>query len=132
MWIPLDAKLLVGFETIAAYEYLCLLFSYSWQNHNLISSYDFHSYMIRSMEEEFQKIVGVRQVMFSYDIFWLCSLSNCHKSLLLLAHNLYNVIFSSLLMDSWGHISTTMAYLLVWLNYEHLLVYLRCSATEIY
>ncbi|WRX28720.1 Mlo-related protein - like 10 [Theobroma cacao] len=27
-------------------------------NHNLISSYDFHSYMIRSMEEEFQKIVG--------------------------------------------------------------------------
>ncbi|KAH7860662.1 hypothetical protein Vadar_016476 [Vaccinium darrowii] len=28
-------------------------------NHNLTSKYDFHSYMIRSMEEEFQKIVGV-------------------------------------------------------------------------
>ncbi|MBA0676057.1 hypothetical protein Goari_017567, partial [Gossypium aridum] len=30
-------------------------------NHNLILKYDFHSYMVRSMEEEFQKIVGVRQ-----------------------------------------------------------------------
>ncbi|PPR94882.1 hypothetical protein GOBAR_AA25793 [Gossypium barbadense] len=30
-------------------------------NHNLMLKYDFHSYMIRSMEEEFQKIVGVRQ-----------------------------------------------------------------------
>ncbi|MBA0708494.1 hypothetical protein Golax_023605 [Gossypium laxum] len=34
-------------------------------NHNLTSKYDFHGYMIRSMEEEFQRIVGVRQVMFS-------------------------------------------------------------------
>lgn len=34
--------------------------SYLWQNHNLPSTYDFHSYMIRSMEEEFQRIVGVR------------------------------------------------------------------------
>ncbi|KAG9154889.1 hypothetical protein Leryth_015523 [Lithospermum erythrorhizon] len=31
-----------------------------WVNHNLTSKYDFHSYMIRSMEEEFQRIVGVR------------------------------------------------------------------------
>ncbi|KAH0878494.1 hypothetical protein HID58_065888 [Brassica napus] len=29
-------------------------------NHHLTLTYDFHSYMIRSMEEEFQKIVGVR------------------------------------------------------------------------
>ncbi|CAE5958489.1 unnamed protein product [Arabidopsis arenosa] len=28
-------------------------------NHHLTLTYDFHSYMIRSMEEEFQKIVGV-------------------------------------------------------------------------
>ncbi|XP_058779869.1 MLO-like protein 11 [Vicia villosa] len=28
-------------------------------NHKLSSKYDFHSYMVRSMEEEFQKIVGV-------------------------------------------------------------------------
>ena len=36
------------------------LFFDSWQNHNLTLKYDFHSYMIRSMEEEFQMIVGVR------------------------------------------------------------------------
>lgn len=35
---------------------------YNWQNHNLTSRYDFHSYMIRSMEEEFKRIVGVRLV----------------------------------------------------------------------
>ncbi|PNX94024.1 MLO-like protein 11-like [Trifolium pratense] len=29
------------------------------KNHNLSSKYDFHSYMVRSMEEEFQRIVGV-------------------------------------------------------------------------
>lgn len=45
----------------------CLLlysvcFPYSWQNHNLTTKYDFHSYMVRSMEEEFQRIVGVRLV----------------------------------------------------------------------
>ncbi|KAJ4975418.1 hypothetical protein NE237_000524 [Protea cynaroides] len=28
-------------------------------NHNLTEKYDFHSYMVRSMEEEFQRIVGV-------------------------------------------------------------------------
>ncbi|CAL0326566.1 unnamed protein product [Lupinus luteus] len=28
-------------------------------NHHLLKKYDFHSYMIRSMEEEFQRIVGV-------------------------------------------------------------------------
>lgn len=28
-------------------------------NHNLSSKYDFHSYMVKSMEEEFQRIVGV-------------------------------------------------------------------------
>nr|KAJ0205208.1 hypothetical protein LSAT_V11C500287090 [Lactuca sativa] len=31
----------------------------TWMNHNLTSKYDFHSYMIPSMEEEFQRIVGV-------------------------------------------------------------------------
>lgn len=36
-----------------------------WQNHNLPPKYDFHSYMIRSMEEEFQRIVGVR-----WDVCW--------------------------------------------------------------
>jgi hypothetical protein len=33
------------------------------QTHNLLPTYDFHNYMIRSMEEEFEKIVGVRFVL---------------------------------------------------------------------
>lgn len=37
-----------------------LFFFFKSQNHNLSPKYDFHSYMIRSMEEEFQRIVGVR------------------------------------------------------------------------
>jgi len=40
-----------------------LSFHSSWQNHHLSLKYDFHSYMVRSMEEEFQRIVGVRLVI---------------------------------------------------------------------
>ncbi|KAK8603031.1 hypothetical protein V6N13_085229 [Hibiscus sabdariffa] len=32
-------------------------------NHKLSPNYDFHDYMVRSMEEEFQMIVGIRQVI---------------------------------------------------------------------
>ncbi|XVF78283.1 hypothetical protein PTKIN_Ptkin14bG0119300 [Pterospermum kingtungense] len=35
-------------------------------NHNLTSKYDFHSYMIRSMEEEFQRIVGVSAPLWGF------------------------------------------------------------------
>ncbi|XP_017980703.1 PREDICTED: MLO-like protein 11 [Theobroma cacao] len=40
-------------------------------NHNLISSYDFHSYMIRSMEEEFQKIVGVSGPLWGFVVAFM-------------------------------------------------------------
>lgn len=42
------------------YYWYCFLFFFNEQNHHLTLKYDFHSYMIRSMEEEFQRIVGVR------------------------------------------------------------------------
>ncbi|RRT66325.1 hypothetical protein B296_00040295 [Ensete ventricosum] len=42
-------------------------------NHNLTSRYDFHSYMIRSMEEEFKRIVGVRLV----DVFDCTTVGFC-------------------------------------------------------
>ncbi|KAG6472666.1 hypothetical protein ZIOFF_070141 [Zingiber officinale] len=41
-------------------HWLTVSLMYVWQNHNLTPRYDFHSYMIRSMEEEFKRIVGVR------------------------------------------------------------------------
>ncbi|KHG11409.1 MLO-like protein 11 [Gossypium arboreum] len=48
-----------GYSVVRA-DYLTLRKGFI-MNHNLTSKYDFHGYMIRSMEEEFQRIVGVRQ-----------------------------------------------------------------------
>lgn len=69
--VPFSASTYFNFKYLAAdlrgmpISTTCLMdiysiLSYSWQNHNLAPKYDFHSYMIRSMEEEFQRIVGVR------------------------------------------------------------------------
>ncbi|KAI3457477.1 hypothetical protein Pfo_014140 [Paulownia fortunei] len=40
-------------------------------NHNLIPKYDFHSYMIRSMEEEFQRIVGVSAPLWGFVVAFM-------------------------------------------------------------
>ncbi|KAL6570602.1 MLO-like protein 11 [Orobanche gracilis] len=40
-------------------------------NHNLTPTYDFHSYMIRSMEEEFQMIVGVSAPLWGFVIAFM-------------------------------------------------------------
>ncbi|XP_022981289.1 MLO-like protein 11 [Cucurbita maxima] len=40
-------------------------------NHNLSSKYDFHSYMVRSMEEEFQRIVGVSGPLWGFVVAFL-------------------------------------------------------------
>lgn len=40
-------------------------------NHNLTSRYDFHSYMIRSMEEEFQMIVGVSGPLWGFVVVFM-------------------------------------------------------------
>ncbi|KAJ7948633.1 MLO-like protein [Quillaja saponaria] len=40
-------------------------------NHNLTLKYDFHSYMIRSMEEEFQKIVGVSGPLWGFVVAFM-------------------------------------------------------------
>ena len=45
---------------------LCLVFLYCFQNHKLPLSYNFHKYMVRSMEDEFHGIVGIR-----YALIWL-------------------------------------------------------------
>ncbi|KAK1430994.1 hypothetical protein QVD17_14176 [Tagetes erecta] len=41
-------------------------------NHNLTSRYDFHSYMIRSMEEEFQRIVGLSGPLWIFVVAFMC------------------------------------------------------------
>lgn len=40
-------------------------------NHNLTSKYDFHSYMVRSMEEEFQRIVGVSAPLWGFVVAFM-------------------------------------------------------------
>ncbi|XP_073221456.1 MLO-like protein 11 isoform X2 [Cicer arietinum] len=40
-------------------------------NHNLSSKYDFHSYMVRSMEEEFQRIVGVSGLLWGFVVCFM-------------------------------------------------------------
>ncbi|KAI9093328.1 hypothetical protein K1719_027342 [Acacia pycnantha] len=40
-------------------------------NHNLSFKYDFHSYMIRSIEEEFQKIVGVSGLLWGFVVAFM-------------------------------------------------------------
>ncbi|KAL8223675.1 hypothetical protein R6Q57_019150 [Mikania cordata] len=40
-------------------------------NHHLTSKYDFHSYMIRSMEEEFQRIVGVSGLLWGFVVAFM-------------------------------------------------------------
>lgn len=40
-------------------------------NHNLSLKYDFHSYMIRSMEEEFQRIVGVSGPLWGFVVAFM-------------------------------------------------------------
>ncbi|KAK4795609.1 hypothetical protein SAY86_027935 [Trapa natans] len=42
-----------------------------WVNHNLTYKYDFHSYMIRSMEEEFQRIVGVSGPLWGFVVAFM-------------------------------------------------------------
>ncbi|XP_019051520.1 PREDICTED: MLO-like protein 11 [Nelumbo nucifera] len=44
---------------------------FSRQNHHLTSKYDFHSYMIRSMEEEFQRIVGVSAPLWGFVVAFM-------------------------------------------------------------
>ncbi|XP_051124748.1 MLO-like protein 11 [Andrographis paniculata] len=40
-------------------------------NHNLTPKYDFHSYMVRSMEEEFQRIVGVSAPLWGFVVTFM-------------------------------------------------------------
>ncbi|KAL3576673.1 hypothetical protein D5086_021956 [Populus alba] len=51
--------------SVARTDYLTLRKGFI-MNHNLSLKYDFHSYMIRSMEEEFQRIVGVSVPLWAF------------------------------------------------------------------
>ncbi|XP_073312794.1 MLO-like protein 11 isoform X1 [Primulina huaijiensis] len=57
-------------RSVVRADYLSLRQGF-FANHNLPSTYDFHSYMIRSMEEEFQRIVGVSAPLWGFVVAFM-------------------------------------------------------------
>ncbi|GER43026.1 MLO-like protein [Striga asiatica] len=57
-------------RSVARVDYLTLRQGFI-TNHNLTPKYDFHSYMIRSMEEEFQSIVGVSAPLWGFVVAFM-------------------------------------------------------------
>ncbi|KAL6538348.1 MLO-like protein 11 [Orobanche gracilis] len=64
-------------HSVARADYLTLRQGFV-TNHNLTSKYDFHSYMIRSVEEEFQQIVGVSAPLWGFVVAFM--LFNVNRS----------------------------------------------------
>ncbi|XP_043689793.1 MLO-like protein 11 isoform X2 [Telopea speciosissima] len=58
-----------GHSVIRA-DYLTLRMGFI-TNHNLTAKFDFHSYMVRSMEEEFQRIVGVSAPLWGFVVAFM-------------------------------------------------------------
>ncbi|KAG1359563.1 MLO-like protein [Cocos nucifera] len=55
------------------------IFCSNGKNHHLTPGYDFHSYMIRSMEEEFKMIVGLSAPLWGFVVaFMLCNVNGSH------------------------------------------------------
>ncbi|KAF2286004.1 hypothetical protein GH714_009619 [Hevea brasiliensis] len=82
-------------------------------NHNLSLKYDFHSYMIRSMEEEFQRIVGVSGPLWGFVVAFM----------------LFNVKGSNLYF--WIAIIPITLVLLVGTKLQHVIATLALESTGI-
>ncbi|KAL5715559.1 MLO-like protein 11 [Ranunculus cassubicifolius] len=57
-------------RSVVRADYLTLRMGFI-TNHNLTLNYDFHNYMIRSMEEEFQRIVGVSAPLWGFVVAFM-------------------------------------------------------------
>ncbi|KAL5216567.1 hypothetical protein ABZP36_007968 [Zizania latifolia] len=57
-------------QSVVRADYLILRKGFI-MNHNLAPTYDFHNYMIRSMEEEFEKIVGVSGLLWGFVVAFM-------------------------------------------------------------
>ncbi|KMS97982.1 hypothetical protein BVRB_4g096990 [Beta vulgaris subsp. vulgaris] len=68
IWVPCFFRQF-GHSVVRA-DYLTLRKGFI-MNHNLTRKYDFHSYMIRSMEEEFQRIVGVSGPLWGFVVAFM-------------------------------------------------------------
>ncbi|KAH9321059.1 hypothetical protein KI387_015698, partial [Taxus chinensis] len=57
-------------QSVSKADYLALRMGF-FTNHNLQFKYDFHSYMIRSMEDEFKQIVGISAPLWGFVIAFM-------------------------------------------------------------
>ncbi|KAL6543258.1 MLO-like protein 11 [Orobanche hederae] len=93
-------------HSVARADYLTLRQGFV-TNHNLTSKYDFHSYMIRSVEEEFQQIVGVSAPLWGFVVAFM--LFNVKRSNLYFWVALIPVILVLLVGTKLQHVIATLA-----------------------
>ncbi|MCD9642774.1 MLO-like protein 11 [Datura stramonium] len=93
-------------RTVVRADYLTLRKGFI-TNHNLTSNYDFHSYMIRSMEEEFQRIVGVSGPLWGFVVGFM--LFNVKGSNLYFWIALIPIILVLLVGTKLQHVIATLA-----------------------
>ncbi|XP_059284656.1 MLO-like protein 11 [Lycium ferocissimum] len=93
-------------RTVVRDDYLTLRKGFI-MNHNLTSNYDFHSYMIRSMEEEFQRIVGVSGPLWGFVVGFM--LFNVKGSNLYFWIALIPIILVLLVGTKLQHVIATLA-----------------------
>lgn len=93
-------------QTVTKADYLTLRMGFV-TNHNLPFKYDFHSYMIRSMEDEFKQIVGLSAPLWGFVIAFM--LFNVHGTNLYFWISFIPIILILLLGAKLQHIIATLA-----------------------
>eukprot|EP01018_Ginkgo_biloba_P033521 Gb_19582 [translate_table: standard] len=93
-------------QSVARADYLTLRMGFI-TNHNLTSKYDFHSYMIRSMEDEFKEIVGISAPLWGFVVAFM--LFNVNGSNLYFWISIIPVILILLVGAKLQHIIATLA-----------------------
>lgn len=93
-------------ESVTRADYLTLRMGFI-RNHNLTSKYDFHSYMISSVEEEFKEIVGISAQLWGFVIAFM--LLNINGSNLYFWISIIPIILVLLVGAKLQHVIATLA-----------------------
>lgn len=93
-------------QTVTKADYITLRMGFV-TNHNLPFKYDFHSYMIRSMEDEFKQIVGLSAPLWGFVIAFM--LFNVHDANLYFWISFVPIVLILILGAKLQHIIATLA-----------------------
>lgn len=93
-------------QTVTQADYITLRMGFV-TNHNLTFKYDFHSYMIRSMEDEFKQIVGISAPLWGFVIVFM--LFNVHGTNLYFWISFVPIILILVVGAKLQHIIATLA-----------------------